>query len=102
MAQTKAAGQDVYQDATLKFYLHCKSKTLTLISAALADDQSAQGGKATLIAVLLLMILDVFESGSGAWSLHLEGAKTLLDSGVLDGSSEWDTSAGALLHETAM
>jgi hypothetical protein len=32
----------------------------------------------TLAAIVLLAFIDIFESGSGAWSYHIEGAKKLL------------------------
>lgn len=75
---------------------------MKLISAALKKDHTTLGDKSILIAVVLLTILDIFESGSGTWNVHLEGAKRLLDAGVMAGSSEWDSSARNLLQEAAM
>lgn len=89
-------------EAPLGSYLRSKGQCLQLISAALGKDRTTLGDKAILIAVVLLMILDMFESGSGTWSLHLEGAKRLLDAGVMAGVSEWDTSVRNLLGEAAM
>lgn len=57
-------------------------------------DRPTLGDKALFVAVLLLTILDIFESGSGTWVFHLEGAKLLLDAGVMADVSEWDGSAG--------
>lgn len=88
--------------APINYYLRSKGRCLKLISAALARDHTAVGNKAILIAVVLLTILDIFESGSGTWSVHLEGAKRLLDAGVMAGTSEWDSSSRNLLQEAAM
>lgn len=89
-------------EAPFNYYLRSKGQCLKLISATLAKHRTTQGDKAILIAVVLLTILDIFESGSGTWSLHLEGAKRLLDAGVMAGVSEWDSSARNLLREAAM
>lgn len=89
-------------EAPFNYYLRSKGQCLKLISAALAKERTTLGDKAILIAVVLLTILDIFESGSDTWSLHLEGAKRLLDAGVMAGVSEWDSSARNLLHEAAM
>lgn len=89
-------------EAPFNHYLQSKGQCLKLISAALAKDRTTQGDKAILIAVVLLTILDIFESGSGTWSLHLEGAKTLVGAGVMAGVSEWDSSARKLLQEAAI
>lgn len=89
-------------EAPINSYLQSKGQCLKLISTTLAKDQTTQGDKSILIAVVLLTILDIFESGSGTWSLHLEGAKRLLNAGVTTDVSEWDSSARNLLHEAAM
>lgn len=89
-------------EAPINYYLQSKGQCLKLISTTLVRDQTTRGDKSILIAVVLLTILDIFESGSGTWSLHLEGAKRLLDAGVTTDVSEWDSSARNLLREAAM
>lgn len=89
-------------EAPINSYLQSKGQCLKLISDTLVRDQTARADKSILIAVVLLTILDIFESGSGTWILHLEGAKRLLDAGVMSDVSEWDSSARNLLHEAAM
>jgi hypothetical protein len=54
---------------------------------------------ASVIAIVLLAILDIFESGSGAWNIHLEGCRKLLQAGSISGSSVWDSSVETLLTE---
>jgi hypothetical protein len=95
-------GSDWSREAVFKYYLKSKGKCLKLISAALAQHHSESGDPAILIAVVLLTILDMFESGSGAWSLHLEGAQKLLNAGIMAGTSEWDSVARKLLHGAAV
>jgi hypothetical protein len=48
----------------------------------------------TLATVILFMVLDLLESGANSWSVHLEGAKILLEAGV--GSSATDLLSDAL------
>ncbi|KAI6765470.1 hypothetical protein HG530_006540 [Fusarium avenaceum] len=55
-----------------------------------------------LIAVVLLAILDIFESGSGAWSYHIEGIKKMLEAGAMTGTSACDHNLQNLLQEAAM
>lgn len=88
--------------APFNCYLRSKGQCLNLISATLAKDRPTLGDKALLVAVVLLTILDIFESGSGTWVFHLEGAKRLLDAGVMAGVSEWDGSAKDLLQDAAV
>ncbi|RGP70209.1 acriflavine sensitivity control acr-2 [Fusarium sporotrichioides] len=53
----------------------------------------------TVIAIILLAILDVFESGSGAWNLHLDGAKKMLQRQSVTGPLGGDRVVQALLNE---
>lgn len=89
-------------EAPFNYYLRSKGQSLRLISATLSRERTTLGDRAILIAVVLLTILDIFESGSGTWSFHLEGAKRLLDAGFMAGVSKWDSSARNLLQEAAM
>ncbi|KAG8159221.1 hypothetical protein KVR01_010882 [Diaporthe batatas] len=93
---------DLKLQPPFNFYLRSKGQCLKLISSALAKGHVTLGDKSILIAVVLLIILDVFENGSGTWTLHLEGAKRLLDAGIMAGNSEWDNCARNLLQEAAM
>ncbi|ENH70193.1 Acriflavine sensitivity control protein acr-2 [Fusarium oxysporum f. sp. cubense race 1] len=55
-----------------------------------------------LITVVLLAFLDIFESGSGAWSYHIEGIKKMLEVGAMKGTSSWDDNLQSLLYDAAM
>lgn len=95
-------GLDMALEAQFNYYLQSKGQCFKLVSGALAQDHTILGDKAILIAVVLLMILDIFESGSVTWTFHLEGAKSLLDAGVIAGISGWDSSIRNLLREASM
>jgi len=57
--------------------------------------------EASVIAIVLLAVLDIFESGSGAWNVHLEGTKKLIEAGSINRSYVCDSSVEALLCEAA-
>ncbi|KAJ5239969.1 Protein of unknown function DUF3468 [Penicillium chermesinum] len=61
-----------YQD-----FLEFKQRTLSELSRDLMNP-ATQNDDINLAAIVLLALLDVFESGSGAWSYHIEGLKKLL------------------------
>lgn len=58
-------------------FLEFKQRTLNQLSKDLCNPL-AQKDDRTLAAIIVLALLDLFESGSGAWSYHIEGAKKLL------------------------
>jgi len=58
-------------------FLEFKQRTLGQLSKDLSNPL-AQKDDRTLAAIIVLALLDLFESGSGAWSYHIEGAKKLL------------------------
>ncbi|KGO64039.1 Protein of unknown function DUF3468 [Penicillium italicum] len=58
-------------------YLEYKQCALRQLSMDLNNPAMQKDGR-TLAAIVLLAFLDIFESGSGAWSYHIEGAKKLL------------------------
>ncbi|KAJ5590670.1 hypothetical protein N7450_004642 [Penicillium hetheringtonii] len=58
-------------------FLEFKQRTLSQLSKDLSNPL-AQKDDRTLAAIIVLALLDLFESGSGAWSYHIEGAKKLL------------------------
>ena len=58
-------------------FLEFKQRTLHQLSKDLSNP-TMQNGDITLMAIVVLALLDLFESGSGAWSYHIEGAKKLL------------------------
>ncbi|KAJ6004907.1 Protein of unknown function DUF3468 [Penicillium herquei] len=60
-------------------FLEFKQRTLNQLSKALSNP-ATQKDDITLAAIVVLALLDLFESGSGAWSYHIEGAKKLLRS----------------------
>ncbi|KAJ5579472.1 uncharacterized protein N7459_005457 [Penicillium hispanicum] len=60
-------------------FLEFKQRTLYQLSKDL-DNPTLQKDDRTLAAIFVLAFLDLLESGSGAWSYHIEGAKKLLRS----------------------
>ncbi|KAF4958077.1 hypothetical protein FSARC_11113 [Fusarium sarcochroum] len=86
----------------VSYYLRSKEHSLKLVSAALTTDRTNQDHQSLLIAVVLLAFLDIFESGSGAWSYHIEGIKKMLEAGAMLGTSAWDHNLQNLLQEAAM
>lgn len=73
-----------------------------LVSTALAIHRTTQDQQSLLITVVLLAFLDIFESGSGAWSYHIEGIKKMLEVGAMKGTSSWDDNLQSLLYDAAM
>ena len=59
-----------------RHYLEYKQRTLNQLSKDLLNPVMAKDD-ITLAAIVVLALLDLFESGSGAWSYHIEGAKKL-------------------------
>jgi hypothetical protein len=58
-------------------FLEFKQRALRQLSLDLQNPAMQRDGR-TLAAIVLLAFLDIIESGSGAWSYHIEGAKKLL------------------------
>jgi len=58
-------------------FLEYKQRTLGQLSRDLTNP-AMQNDDRTLAAIVVLALLDLVESGSGAWSYHIEGAKKLL------------------------
>ncbi|KAJ5846281.1 hypothetical protein N7534_009950 [Penicillium rubens] len=58
-------------------FLEYKQRALRQLSMDLHNPAMQKDGR-TLAAIVLLAFIDIFESGSGAWSYHIEGAKKLL------------------------
>ncbi|KAJ5795538.1 transcriptional regulator family: Fungal Specific TF [Penicillium psychrosexuale] len=58
-------------------FLEYKHRALRQLSMDLLNPAMQKDGR-TLAAIVLLAFIDIFESGSGAWSYHIEGAKKLL------------------------
>jgi hypothetical protein len=86
----------------VNYYLRSKDQSLKLVSTALVTNRTSQGYQSLLIAVVLLAILDIFESGSGAWTYHIEGIKKVLEAGTMSDTSTWDHKLQNLLQEAAM
>ncbi|KAJ4024695.1 hypothetical protein NW766_000935 [Fusarium irregulare] len=87
--------------ALIDFYLRSKELSLSLVSSHLTRHHLGARDNSSVIAIVLLAVLDIFESGSGAWNVHLEGSKTLIEAGSIDRSSAWDSSVETLLCEAA-
>ncbi|KAJ5551020.1 hypothetical protein N7461_005718 [Penicillium sp. DV-2018c] len=62
-----------------RHFLEFKQRALRQLSIDLQNPAKRRDGR-TLAAIVLLAFLDLVESGSGAWSYHIEGAKKLLKS----------------------
>ena len=60
-------------------FLALKQRALRHLSIDLLDPILRNDDR-TVAAILVLILLDAMESGSGAWKYHLEGAKNLLKS----------------------
>ncbi|CAG8010577.1 unnamed protein product [Penicillium salamii] len=60
-----------------RHFLEFKQRALRQLSLDLQNPAMQKDGR-TLAAIVLLAFLDIIESGSGAWSYHIEGAKKLL------------------------
>ncbi|KAJ5692817.1 hypothetical protein N7462_002240 [Penicillium macrosclerotiorum] len=58
-------------------FLEFKQRTLHQLSKDLSNPVMQKDDR-TLAAIVVLALLDLIESGSGAWSYHIEGAKKLL------------------------
>ena len=87
--------------ALIDYYLRSKELSLNLVSSHLSLHRSKARDNASVSAIVLLAVLDIFESGSGAWNVHLEGYKTLIEAGSIDRLSAWDSSVETLLCEAA-
>lgn len=86
------------QDALVERYLYFKARCLNLVSASLSQQDQCDE-EPTFIAVVLLALLDLIESGSGSWIFHLEGAKRLLEAGIKRGQSELQKGPRVMLHD---
>ncbi|KAK6080619.1 hypothetical protein SCUP234_05165 [Seiridium cupressi] len=63
----------------MTFYsVQYKQRALKYLSESLKGPREGEEDSILAI-VVLLMLLEYFESGAGAWTTHLEGAKALLD-----------------------
>ncbi|KAM0231458.1 hypothetical protein ACHAPO_008568 [Fusarium lateritium] len=93
---------NAYSRSLVGYYLQSKDQCLKLVSAELATERTTQGHQSLLITVILLAFLDIFESGSGAWSFHIEGIKKMLTAGTMTGTLPWDDNLQNLLREAAM
>lgn len=60
-------------------FLEFKQRTLNQLSKDLCNPVMQKDDR-TLATIVVLALLDLFESGSGTWSYHIEGAKKLLRS----------------------
>lgn len=60
-------------------FLEFKQRTLNQLTKDLGNPVMQRDDR-TLAAIVVLALLDLFESGSGTWSYHIEGAKKLLRS----------------------
>ncbi|CAG7557809.1 unnamed protein product [Fusarium equiseti] len=99
--KTDIAGLPTSERALVNYYLLSKELILKLVSSHLAMQYPRARDEASVIAIVLLAVLDIFESGSGAWNVHLEASKKLIEPGSINRSIVWDSSVEALLCEAA-
>ncbi|KAJ5174650.1 uncharacterized protein N7482_000527 [Penicillium canariense] len=86
------AGNRRPSSRAFQHFLEFKQRTLHQLSQDLLNPVKQKDDR-TLAAIVVLALVDIFESGSGAWSYHIEGAKKLLRDrpesnlghGILDG-----------------
>lgn len=82
----------------LNQYLVLKHNSLRLLSADLGDPNSSRRSE-TLATVLFLALLELMESGAGFWSVHIEGAKRLLEGGVGNSTASGASLVRAMIDE---
>lgn len=82
----------------LNQYLVLKHNSLRLLSADLDDPNSSRKSE-TLATVLFLALLELMESGAGFWSVHIEGAKKLLEEGVGNSTRSGASLVRAMIDE---
>ncbi|PGH03703.1 hypothetical protein AJ79_07285 [Helicocarpus griseus UAMH5409] len=82
--------------STYQHMLMFKHRALHHLKRSLSDPKTRRD-EVTIATVLLLIILDMVESGRGAWKLHVEGAKKLLET-RLGSPSEDTTELSALTY----
>lgn len=87
------------QKALVDYYLRSKELSLSLVSSHLTIHHPSAGDNPSIIAIVLLAILGIFESGSGAWNVHLEGSKRLIEARSIERSSVWYSGVESLLCE---
>ncbi|KAJ5888171.1 hypothetical protein N7495_008212 [Penicillium taxi] len=61
-----------------RHFLELKQRTLNQLSKDLSKPELRYDARIPAV-IVVLALLDIFESGSGAWSYHIEGAKKLLN-----------------------
>ncbi|KAJ5341100.1 Protein of unknown function DUF3468 [Penicillium brevicompactum] len=71
------AGSRKPSSQAYRHFLEFKQRALRQLSTDLRSPEMQKDGR-TIAAIVLLAFLDIIESGSGAWSTHIEGAKKLL------------------------
>lgn len=85
----------------LETYYTLKQKSLRLLAQAMSDPKS-RADMSTLVTTMLLLVLEFLETGFKTWSIHLEGAKKLLEvvnmSGQLDVANELDGIADGVIE----
>lgn len=76
------AVRNVYQQ-----FLMFKQRALSLLREDLADPNK-EGDQTVIAAIVILLALDMVESGQGDWIVHVKGARDLIQSrlGQLTGS----------------
>ena len=82
----------------LNQYLRLKHTSLRHLSADLGTPHGLREG-ATLATVLFLALLELMETGAGFWSVHVEGAKKLLEGGIGNGTKSGAALLKPLINE---
>jgi hypothetical protein len=68
---------NLFSTQLLEKYAHHKQNSLKLLSKSIMqlDEDS---GDHNFVTAMLLALVEIFESGSGSWAVHIEGAKSML------------------------
>lgn len=93
-----ASAASIPQADLLNQYLILKHNSLRHLSAALSDPVISRKST-TVVTVLFLALLELIESGAGFWSVHIEGAKKLLEVGVSDRDDSDSSILQAMIDE---
>ena len=70
----------------LKTYFGVKQRSLRLLARAM-ENPAERADVSTFVAIMLQLMVEFLETGAGAWSVHLEGAKKLIEAGVSTGKA---------------
>ncbi|KAB8238016.1 Zn(II)2Cys6 transcription factor [Aspergillus alliaceus] len=86
----------------LNHFITLKHNALRHLSQSIANLQDQRAEYPVLAAVILLVFLEAFESGANSWTIHLEGAKRIVEVGRRNDRSTPSTTLADLINELAL